>query len=106
MKAKHTPEPWRIVNEHPQKAVYYIFPHKGRNCYTKHCGIASISRYTNEKTHLADAERIVACVNGCEGLNPAAYREVHSLLVEAVKEAITNDWLRRARKCLKKAKEN
>ncbi len=41
------------------------------------------SKITLEQMN-ANAERIVACVNGCAGLNPAAYRSV----VEALKDLL------------------
>ena len=70
----HTPEPWTIETSlHGLLGVY------GNGESKAVCG--TIRKEVRDKTNLA---RIVAAVNGCAGLNPAAYREC----VEALKEAL------------------
>lgn len=93
MKAKHTPRPWTFDVEgmvvvgtcgssSDQRDICYVNPETG-----------------DEKDWFPSAETAVA-----NGHLMTASPDMHALLVEAVDHAITNDWLRRARKCLKKAK--
>ena len=83
----HTPEPWHWVSDGHEIDIltfkspgYYgnpeLYSVSGQPVLT--CGEYDI---TNNRE---DAIRLIACVNGCAGLNPAAYREV----VEALKLAI------------------
>ena len=65
----HTPEPWEIG--HYQKSGYDIW--LGNNL--EHEKINRRAGKVNLRT-IANATRIVSCINGCAGLNPAAYREV------------------------------
>ena len=55
----HTPEPWK---------------QNGEAICTETKIIGSVLSIHPQRYE--DAARIVACVNGCAGLNPAAYREV------------------------------
>lgn len=70
MSQAHTPEPWKIGNRG------MIYTDDLRVAIVEPCKDASIEEQA------ANATRIVACVNGCAGLNPAAYRQV----VEALKQ--------------------
>lgn len=47
-------------------------------------GMALTSSLTKEA--VANTQRIIACVNGCAGLNPMAYREVVEALQEVLDE--------------------
>ena len=69
----HTPELWKIGNRG------MIYSDDLQVAIMEPCKDASIEEQA------ANAARIVACVNGCAGLNPAAYREV----VEALREFST-----------------
>ena len=66
----HTPEPWE---------VQYV-PWTGTiDCkivghHTSIITTMNATRLEPREVMEADAARIVACVNGCAGLNPAAYR--------------------------------
>ena len=70
----HTPEPWRVnpnVVDGGLPSVLAVHPiTKKGSFYVAQCNTDP------------DATHIVACVNGCAGLNPAAYREVIELLRE------------------------
>ena len=57
-KAKHTPGPWELVN---------VFPCAKR----EHCRWIINPDVATGKSK-ANAARIVACVNACEGINPEA----------------------------------
>mgnify|MGYP001609990913 CR=1 FL=1 len=98
----HTPEPWRVRMDTSAPNVFI----------TREFGvdvppafyIADVQGIGKKETE-ANAARIVACVNGCTGLNPAAYREI----IEAAKCLFTthrqeNDW-DRLRKALTHAQE-
>ena len=76
----HTPEP----NTHPEDVTKltgswtlepWKFDPTSEHIYELHGDMRLIARVllTNQS---ANAARIVACVNGCTGLNPAAYRQV------------------------------
>ena len=65
----HTPEPWRQGDSD----YGVIYDAEGRDVAYAHTGISS-------ERERAAAARIVACVNGCEGLDPAAYRECVDVL--------------------------
>ena len=94
----HTPEPWK--KSHNGRDLELIVQERaGFNMV-----IAEL-KHPDIGGELANAARIVACVNGCAGLNPAAYREI----IEAAKCLFTthrqeNDW-DRLRKALTHAQE-
>ena len=73
----HTPEPWKlwldesITEGLPAVVAEHPITHKGK-FFVAQCNT------------IPDTQRIVACVNGCAGLNPTAYRE----LVEATKQTV------------------
>lgn len=72
----HTPEPWETnVSDQAKNDEWEIF----------HTGADGETHWIAEFVNKDDAHRIVACLNGCAGLNPAAYREV----VEALREFST-----------------
>ena len=58
---RHTQEPWRISKDEENGDRLIVDENIGSTICKRPC--------------LEDAERIVACVNGCAGLDPAAYRE-------------------------------
>ena len=68
----HTPEPWELV------------VHGNTMANDKYIQILSGSwdiahnRFSNRdfNEELANAQRIVACVNGCEGINPEAIQDL------------------------------
>ena len=66
----HTPEPWTLTH---RMDTYHV-----GNDKVKHTIMDSES---NHFPCNVDVTRIVSCVNGCQGLNPAAFRAV----VEALK---------------------
>ena len=79
----HTPEPWKYEN----------IEGKNREGFASH-----LHRIAQEQTNtmvvsmeqksicdVPDAIRIVAAINGCAGLNPAAYRQV----VEALRALVS-----------------
>lgn len=63
--AKHTKEPWKVVK-----------PCHGHNTGYRCVQIGKDSLYTTLEMFPEDAERIVACVNGCDGINPAAVQDL------------------------------
>ncbi len=104
--SKHTPGPWRlerIDGIDPQyrilaswPAVPYLDtqPESPREHFTPESPIIvgrhEAKRGVGNIHHTGNAERIVACVNACEGINPEAVPEllkaaktVHDLLVKA-----------------------
>lgn len=65
MKAKHTPEPWAVGDD--------INIDCGVCTADKEFGVAETQlRYVDLDIADANARRIVACVNACNGINPAA----------------------------------
>ena len=73
----HTPEPWEMSKPYGGEA--------GGTCVAI-TGV--ISHYFegvnyNSEEEQANAERIVACVNACEGINPEAVGEMLKMLVKA-----------------------
>jgi hypothetical protein len=70
MDAKCTPGPWKVHSENPNIVNMQAPAKRGGGYMYAACGGSDILG------NAANAARIVACVNGCEGLNPAAYREV------------------------------
>jgi len=80
MDAKHTPEPWHVATNPGGPDDQPAFPSVRDNSGLKHGQDIVCMPLGDSDTVKANAERIVACVNGCEGLNPAAYREVLAAL--------------------------
>ena len=68
----YTPEPWKIGNRG------MIYTDDLRVAIMEPCKDASIEEQA------ANAARIVSCVNGCQGLNPAAFRAVVEALTAIV----------------------
>ena len=70
--AKHTPEPWMFDGFQRIRAV------NGKQDGTEDIAHIysswSASRY--DAGDYANANRIVACVNGCEGINPEAVKDL------------------------------
>lgn len=72
MKTKHTPEPW--------------FPMRGMRVASAYMGPVGLqyvvieatinSPHITEEEANANMERIVACVNGCAGINPDAVKDL------------------------------
>ena len=72
-----TPEPWK--KSHNGRDLELIVQERaGFNMV-----IAEL-KHPDIGSELANAARIVSCVNGCQGLNPVAYREV----VEALRAIV------------------
>ncbi len=67
---KHTPGPWKM---------FY-----GKICSPSCESLGFLSGEFTERSHdLANALRVIACVNACEGINPKAVPD----LLKALKEA-------------------
>lgn len=64
---KWTPEPWRLSDEHPT-----IIKAGGDVMVASACGYTGSGYFPDDETAPHNAARIVACVNGCAGLNPEA----------------------------------
>ena len=76
----HTPEPWTWDKAKPHKLKPVNADGTlGSSIGYFHCGVGGKGRGNFEE----DKAHILACVNGCAGLNPAAYREVLDALSEA-----------------------
>ena len=61
----HSPTPWHAVHANtPRRYRVNINPHEGTTLFSLSGPYHAGARI------LADATRIVACVNACEGLNP------------------------------------
>ena len=73
---QHTPEPWTLSKDKYDR-IEILAPMHKEGFTTR------IYRRDTDGLTETDAARIVAAVNGCAGLNPAAYREC----VEALKIA-------------------
>lgn len=90
--SKHTPEPWKKLYNGGQPAI------GNDEIY-----ITTINTHSHGESveNAANAERIVACVNGCAGLNPTAYQPVLNLLKDAqqlwgVKNTVLHNQIERA----------
>jgi hypothetical protein len=92
MDAKHTPQPWTFDDEGmvvagpcgsstDQRDICYLNPETGDEK----------DWFASAETAIANGHRIVACVEGCEGLNPSAYREVLAAL-ESIVELLGEDF--------------
>lgn len=67
MKTQHTPTPWKATQA--GSGANWGIESGGR-----HIGV--VIGIANPQQGKADAERIVACVNACEGINPEAVPEM------------------------------
>jgi hypothetical protein len=76
-KSSHTPGPWKRVDRRESSKDVYI---EGAN------GAEVIVGYDYEGLHMddADIDRAVACVNACEGRDPAKLRADHDAIVPEV----------------------
>ena len=84
MKTKHTPEPWKvIISARKGGNLDYYFIEGTRQKYGPHI-LAKMNEYVEDEVNAA---RIVACVNGCENINPEAVKG----LLEACKQRV-NEW--------------
>ncbi len=70
---KHTPGPWRLEQNGP--AYNLCSPDRAR-----HFAILVGMIRNQDSEHKANAERIVACVNACEGINPDAVPDLLAVL--------------------------
>ena len=90
MGIKNTPTPWHISGQ-SESAMYYIVKSEcGRTVarvpfYTKKQRVL-LNQLETADFDLGDAERIVACVNACEGLNPEAVPD----LIESLGQVFCN----------------
>lgn len=73
---KHTPEPWMADLEDYASVI-----DSDGICV---CEMPPYTRSPNREKARANAERIVACVNACKGINPEAVPD----LLDALKEAL------------------
>lgn len=75
MKATHTSEPWAVSAPDGQTTF------NGRRLTVTHNGnmIADLD-WNSPRENMANAERIVSCVNGCQCINPAAVPELVAAL--------------------------
>ena len=68
----HSTEPWALGE----------YPHWITDATGKH--VAAVEKFTIENgVYHANAARIVSCINGCEGLNPAAFKDCVEALAAA-----------------------
>lgn len=81
--SKHTQEPWEVVR------VHGVTIGCGNTLNGAHRMIANVVTCTEETVAQNDANfsRIVACVNGCEGIEPSAVPE----LLAACEALVTYD---------------
>ena len=79
--AKHAPEPW-VISEDSENDILSESYGKGNGWYEV---AAPVSGSGNDDDAQANAERIVACVNACEGIDPEAV----PAMLEALKAAKT-----------------
>ena len=84
----HTPEPWITVPENAMPAGTWNI---GTEQDSGSIGITYPGTLGVDAAK-SNAARIVACVNGCAGLNPAAYRQV----VEALQAILDCGSLKKA----------
>ena len=85
---KHTPEPWEAKSTESFDATspaLVVTGADGNICYmSRHFTKPHPKSGVDEARARADMAHIVACVNGCKDLNPAAYQEC----VDALKAAL------------------
>lgn len=86
---KHTPGPWKVFyqdDEYPGIEVadrdYSIVVYGDKGDFN-----AGVQGDTHEEA-LANAQRIVACVNACEGINPEAVPDMLKALEGAVEAMV------------------
>ena len=79
--SQHTPEPWRVEKNYWGDVNIIRSEHFFIGC-TIVRGIPELIPPPEEIE--ANTARIVACINGCAGLNPTAYRECVALLNECL----------------------
>ena len=89
---EHTPEPWSGQrDDNPYYCWLDIYDSDDNKIISVHLG-SGIDSHDYTKRALANAERIVACVNGCAGIeNPEAvgelleaYGKLHDMLSEMI----------------------
>lgn len=80
--SKHTPGPW-IVEDVSEDGLA-VFSETGP--------IVAQCHRPDASDHAANAERIIACVNGCEGLNPEAFGDLLEALKHIVDAASERDY--------------
>ncbi len=82
----HTKEPWKAeqsVEDGRDITIYALTPaHKNPRYIGRVYGPGVLSKENDERD--ANARHIVACVNGCKGINPEAVKK----LLEACKAAL------------------
>jgi len=72
--AQHTPEPWeaKVIDGFTEQKPYILGPHREEIAVMLDWATRPIFPLEQQ----ANADRIVACVNGCEGINPEAVPEL------------------------------
>ena len=71
MSTKHTPEPWSVADDQVWPGAVVVDGDLNMICDANIFGTNAPS----EEGNLANADRIVACVNACAGLHTAALEE-------------------------------
>lgn len=68
MTTKHTAEPWKVMRDDRGLWIAASNPNDPSRCVI----VAELGFTALNDSKKANAERIVACVNACEGINPEA----------------------------------
>lgn len=80
----HTPGPWDVRIGKPFDHEKSLIVCIGEGTFESICEhIASVG-YVDSEENQANAARIVSCVNGCEGINPAAVKDLLEACVAIV----------------------
>lgn len=85
MNTQHTPGPWKTRRFDDEA--------EGRHNFTVQAALCEVARMSQVDEHIAEANarRIVACVNACEGINPEAVPELLEalgLLLDGAEQAV------------------
>ncbi len=102
MPHSHTPEPWYVLEKNAHavghntgttpQVVAQVFCHQGHTTDGRHLH-GSPREEIGDATAASNAKRIVACVNGCAGMNPEAMSDLWMAL-ERLKNIVVQipDW--------------
>ena len=97
----HTPEPWSWISANDK--AWRIEANRGE-CIAVNGD--SYEAWGLQNEHEANGIRIVDCINGCAGLNPAAYRAcVEALEAARIFLPQDSDVMRQADEAIKHAQE-
>lgn len=85
METKHTPEPWRISTANPYAVNAGRADQSLGICITHGVDDPNYSDFfPSTEQAKANAQRIVACVNACKGINPEVVPELSEVLCIAL----------------------